>query len=138
MAEKESTRFGDRLTEALHFSGYFNRNEQVLKVAAAAEVTTKTATRYLALDKCPMKKYPIRLLSLSKALNCNFSWLYSGDGLSPYDESIAKSMALMTEYEKRKFLRMAIRMVNKDSKVKRAINLFDAGFISKDQFFSMM
>jgi hypothetical protein len=138
MLIKPQTTFKERLSEALNFMGCSDFDEQIKKVSEAAGVTAKTAKKYFTLDACPMNKYPIRLLNLSEALNCSHSWLYDGDGLSPYDEAIAKSMALMTEYEKRKMVRMAIRMVNNDPKVEQAKKLFYGGFINRAQFFAMM
>lgn len=138
MLVKPQTAFKDRLTEALNAIGCVSRAEQVLKVAEGAGVTARTAAKYFARDKCPMSKYPLRLLRLSQSLKCDMRWLYDGVGLSPFEQSMIDAMQNMTEYEKSKILRMGVRLANNDPKVKRAIDLLDGGFISKSHFLGMM
>lgn len=138
MLVRPQTTFKDRLIEALNAIACFDRTKQVIKVAEGAGVTVKTASRYFELDKCPMNKYPLRLLQLSQSLKCDMRWLYDGSGLSPFELSMIDAMQNMTEYEKGAVLRMGIRLLNNDPKAKRAIELFEGGFISKPQFLAMM
>jgi hypothetical protein len=135
---KSPLNFGGRLSEALYAQGVFERVDQVKTLADYCGVTIRTAVQYLKRETCPFNKRPKILLKLSRVLNCNIDWLYDGTGLSPFQDSMMRSMQKMNEYEKRKILRFAIRMANNDPKVKRVIELFDGGFISRAQFLAMM
>lgn len=134
----KNSKFGDRLIEALTCIGINEKNHQVEKIAQSANVTYKTAKMYLKLDKCPMNKYPLRLLNLSKGLSAEICWLYDGDGYSPLQYAFMKSINGMSNYHINKMIRLCIRLRNNDQKVYRLIELRDKGFISHEKYLSML
>lgn len=135
---KSPLNFGGRVSEALYAQGVFEKVDQIKALADHCGVTVRTAEKYLNMDDCPFIRRPKALIKLARSLNCNVDWMYDGSGLSPFQESMGSIMRKLNEYEKRKILRFAIRMANNDPKVKRVIELFDGGFISRAQFLAMM
>ena len=135
---KVKTTFADRLVAALEFKGVSDHKKQIEMLAKACGVSFRTASSYLKAEHCPMNNYPLRLLNLSKALGVTHDWLYDGSGYSPAQLSVAKSMSTMTDWQKNKMLRMAIRLINGDVKVQKYFALFEGGFISRSQFFNAM
>lgn len=56
----------------------------------------------------------------------------------PLELEIVNSMSTMTEYQKSKFVRLAIRLANKDAKALDMIDKYERGFISVHQLLGAM
>lgn len=54
------------------------------------------------------------------------------------EEALIINMQTMNDWQKNKYLRFCIRLLNNDKKVWRLIKLLDEGFISNHQFLSEM
>ena len=54
------------------------------------------------------------------------------------EEALIINMQTMNDWQKNKYLRFGIRLLNNDKKVWRLIKLRDEGFISHHQFLSEM
>lgn len=135
---KSPHNFGGRVSEALYALGYTDKQTQISALTKLCCVTIATASRYLRMDSCPFSKRLTKIINLADALNCNVRWLLEGVGLSPFQEAMRANMVHMTEYEKNKMFRLCIRMLNKDPKVDKAINLYQTGFISRGQFLASL
>ena len=134
-----TTTFADRLRQALRFNGMVDSKAQVAKLAEMAHITPKTAAKYLLTEKPPFsRKRPKIFSSLVRGLQCDYMWLYDGDGLNPWQQAVAKNMASMTAWQKNRIVRMSLRLLNNDTKVHKYIALFDGGFISHLQFLQAM
>lgn len=134
-----TTTFADRLRQALRFNGMVDSKAQVAKLAEMAHITPKTAAKYLLTEKPPFsRKRPKIFSSLVSGLQCDYMWLYNGDGLDPWQLSVAKNMATMNKWQQNKMVRLSIRLLNNDVKVARLIKLRDEGFINVHQFLAAM
>jgi hypothetical protein len=138
MTIKPQTTFKERLSEALSVIGYFDRDEQIVKIAEFAGVTKKTASHYFTLDRCPMNKYPLRLISLASSLECDSVWLYNGSGQSPLEKYLFKKVSELAKREKDAFAKGLLCLSNKDPVGCHTVEQFLNGSISKNQFLELI
>lgn len=132
--------FGTRLIEALELQGFTDYKQQVEKVSQYLAVKYKTAEKYLLAETFPefLNSRPRLLYELADALEVSAVWLFNGSGLCPWKMKVVKAMESMTEWEKNKYLRLCIRLLNNDAKAFRLINMHHNGQISRQQLFAAM
>jgi len=140
MPNSTSKTFGERLIDALEYQGIMDPVQQVEMVAQACQITSRTARKYLQASSYPefLNHNPMRLWSLAGKLEVNPVWLLTGDGLTPEEWRVIKSVRLMSKWEKTKFIRYGIRLLNDDAKARRLGAMFDAGQISRHTLFASM
>lgn len=133
------TTFGNRLIEALTFQGITNRKAKIAKLAEMAHITPTTAAKYLQAENPPSSRKRPRIFDdIATGLDCDWRWLYDGQGYDPWQLAVARNMATMTDWQKNKMVRMLLRLKNGDAKALKNLMLFNRGFISQDQLLSAM
>lgn len=132
--------FGERLSQVFSLQSVTDRQQQVEKVAQCLGVRGKTAEKYLQATTFPdfLNRRALLFYKLAEELGVSAEWLYDGRGYSPEAMQVAKNMESMTEWEKNKFLRFAIRLLNHDPKARRLGDMFHSGRISRQQFLAAM
>jgi hypothetical protein len=131
-----TARFSERLKTALEFRGFDTLESQVAHIVATTGRSPQTARRWLAGWE-PIR-FPRWLLGLCDSLKVRPGWVLVGEGPDPMEMALIESVRAMTEWEKGRFFRFGIRLLNKDSKAIRLGEMFDRGQISRQQLFSMM
>lgn len=139
-AETNTGTFGARLIEALKLQGLTDHKQQVEKVAQCLGVKCKTAEKYLLAVTFPefLNLRPFLFIELADALQVSPRWLFDGRGLNPKEMELITAIKSMTDWEKNKFLRFGIRLLNNDAKAYRLIDIHSKGQISRQQLFAAM
>jgi hypothetical protein len=65
-------------------------------------------------------------------------YLFYGYDLSPIDVILLEQLRRMTEWERNKQLRLCLRLINKDKKAQRLLDMFACHQITRQQLLSMM
>lgn len=134
------TSYHDRLNQVLEIAGITTKEE---KVDCLVEVTgrdARTVQRWLSGEQKPSLasfesiEGVLEAFKMRPALN----WLYTGKGYTPKEAIVIEAMTTMSEWEKDKFIRMLIRLMNNDRKVLRLLHLFNTGYINRERLMSSM
>lgn len=128
--------FSARLKTALEFRGFITPESQIEHIAALTGRNRQTARRWLA-GWSPVR-VPDGLLGLCGSLKMSAGWLLVGEGLDPMEMDLIEKVRAMSKWEKTKFIRYGLRLMNKDTKAIRLGSMFDQGQISRQQLLSMM
>lgn len=138
--EQVASTFSERLIEALESQGITDHKQQVEKVAQGLKVKPKTAEKYLQSATWPafFNVNPGRIYALADDLEFNAIWLWNGDGPSPEEMRFIKAMKSWTKWEKNKYQRLMIRIINDDAKALRLFDMHIAGQISRHQLLAAM
>lgn len=136
--------FHGRLNFILSRAGYVTEHEKISKLSKASGRTARTVKKWLIGQSFPNDHFKLhKVLKAVDYTGC-LLWLMSGKtrvefgDIDPWQKDIATKMQNMSEWQKSKFLRMTLRLLNNDKKVNRLIAQRDAGLISQDRFLSLM
>lgn len=130
--------FSGRLKVALEFRGFDTLESQVGHISAMTGRSPRTARRWLAGWEPTCLPERDGFFKLCESLKASPSWILLGHGHSPIEMALIKNMRAMTEWEKTKFVRFGIRLLNNDAKAIRLSGMLEKGQISRHQLFSMM
>lgn len=128
-----------RLQEAFEFAGITNLADQVEKIVEVCEVKNRTAKLYVS-SQFEMKTYrrSYILYPLAKALGVDSDWLLYGSGWDPQQYKYMKFLQTLSEKQINQNLRFFIRLINKDAKAMRLLDMCSKDQITFFQLLSMM
>lgn len=131
--------FHQRLIEMLKVSGFETTDDQLKMLVTVTDKQPRTVANWLDRKTIPRPENINKILSGLSMWDA-FGWLCLGDGHGPdpYAVKVVSAMQKMTEWERGKLVRMGLRLINQDPKVKRLLDLVDRGQIGRTEFFRLM
>jgi hypothetical protein len=130
--------FSGRLKVALEFRGFDTLESQVGHISAMTGRSPRTARRWLAGWEPTYLPVRDEFFKLCESLKASPTWILLGQGPDPKEMELIEIMRAMTKWERTKFVRYGIRLLNNDAKAIRLSEMFEKGQISRHQLFSMM
>ncbi len=127
--------FAKRLHDALEQRGYTAKEEKVRFVVETTGRTEPTVENWLAGRKKPKRGKDVQ--ALAGSLQIRYVWLMVG-GHNLNTELVCAAMRKMSDWEKNKFNRFLIRLLNNDPKAIRLAGMVERGQMSRSQLFGMM
>lgn len=128
-----------RLKKAFEFAGIANLADQVEKIVEVCKVKKRTAKLYVS-TQFEIKTYrrSYILYPLAEALDVDSHWLIYGIGLDPWQYKYSKFLRTLSEKQVNQNLRFFIRLINKDAKAMRLLDMCSKDQITFFQLLSMM